>query len=266
MRRFSMLLGRHIFFAFFLLAGFLLLYAPHLSAGDFEGTLNSVSISDAAGVNQPPTANFTYINDGNFFTFDASTSSDYDGGEISYKWAFSDGTIKEGAIVTYDAQQNLADPLVVTLSVIDDRGSITILQETISFQTPFSLIIDNLDSGFSTTGLWGTTKYMPGYYGDNYRVASTQDGTATWSFSVPATQSYDIFMQWPGYGSKADTDVPYQILNNNTPVYSGTLDQSVNSGQFNLIGSFNLKTGDVSLIISRTSITSADAIKIVNSK
>jgi len=72
---------------------------------EFAGSLNTVSISDAAGTNSPPTAIFTYTQDGDTFIFDASGSYDSDGSIVEYTWDFGNGSVDAGVTASL---QNIA--------------------------------------------------------------------------------------------------------------------------------------------------------------
>lgn len=104
------------------------------AASQFEGTLDSVTISDAAGTNSPPSAALTYTLDGGTITLDASGSTDTDGTIVTYKWTFGDGTTAEGQTATYTAPEGTA--VEVTLTVVDDKDGVAIVRESISSSTP----------------------------------------------------------------------------------------------------------------------------------
>ena len=92
----------------------------------FEGSLNSVSISDAAGANSPPVANFTYDKVGDSFSFDASGSADSDGSIVEYKWDFGNGTKAIGISASCNFQTYGSFP--VTLTVLDNGGGVALAQ------------------------------------------------------------------------------------------------------------------------------------------
>jgi len=100
-----------------------------LALTEWEGTLNSVSITNAAGINIPPTANFTYIKDGDTLTFDASDSSDSDGSITEYKWRFGNDDTSTGLTTSYTYSST--EPLIATLTIVDNNGGISLFQITI---------------------------------------------------------------------------------------------------------------------------------------
>lgn len=139
------------------------LLAPPLafSATEFQGNLNSVSITDAAGTNVPPTATFTYTQEGDIFTFDASGSTDSDGSITGYKWNFGDGQFGEGASISHTIVKGLE--YQITLTTIDNAGAVTIHQEKIS-SVQSQIIAEQLTGGGQTTNIRQTRTIAQGIY------------------------------------------------------------------------------------------------------
>ena len=96
----------------------------------FDSNLKTVSISDAARTNLPPTAKLKYIKESDTFSFDASGSFDSDGYIKEYKWDLGDGTKATGITVSHK-YADTALP-VVTLTAVDNSQNVTILQQKIS--------------------------------------------------------------------------------------------------------------------------------------
>lgn len=140
---------------YLVLAGLLCLtLLTAVTAADFSGSLNSVAITDAQVTNKPPIAVFTYRRDGETITFNASGSSDPDGSITKYKWDFGNGPTSEGVTTTYTLT-NTAN-LRVTLTVVDNKGGVTLSQQTI---TPSSTsIVDDFstDTSANYARLFGT--------------------------------------------------------------------------------------------------------------
>lgn len=99
---------------------------------EFVGSLNTVSISDAAGANNPPTASLTYTQDGDTFTFDASASSDRDGSIVEYKWNFGDGSTASDVSTEKQLQPGKYS---ITLTVVDNTGGVAITQSQLDYST-----------------------------------------------------------------------------------------------------------------------------------
>jgi PKD repeat protein len=126
--------ARHLYLAALIAAACGLCHAAHaatpaLAATEFPGQLKSVTITDAAGTNTPPTAVIEYSNDGDTYTFDASKSTDSDGSIVSYKWDFGDGNTADTVTATH---QFTTTQNQITLSVTDDKNGIALAQIPLS--------------------------------------------------------------------------------------------------------------------------------------
>ena len=74
-------------------------------------------------------------------------------------------------------------------------------------------VIDNLDAGFSTTGLWWSSSSTAGYYGSDYMVASVsliETATATFTADVPADGLYHVYLWYTG-GSNRSQDCRIRV-------------------------------------------------------
>jgi PKD repeat protein len=90
----------------------------HEDEGDSTGT----TITVPPPVKEPPVASFTSSCSALFCTFDASLSSDPDGGDlVGYDWDFGDGDTATG--VTADHPYAVEGIYEVTLTVTDDEGA-----------------------------------------------------------------------------------------------------------------------------------------------
>lgn len=98
-------------------------------AANFAGSLQQVTITDAAGSNKPPKAVFTMAQSGNSVTLDASGSTDADGTISEYRWDFGDSTTGTGVKTTHQYQSFGTFP--ITLSVIDNAGGVALSQTTL---------------------------------------------------------------------------------------------------------------------------------------
>ncbi len=160
-----------------------------LFANDFQGSLDSVSISDAAGINQPPVAKFTYTKKGDTYTFDASASTDSDGTIATYRWELGDGATGNNSTFTYQAPPGSTDPISVTLTIIDDNQAVSIAQQTISLQTNLIPNADNI-------GLWNTF-HISLAKSQNTWTATAKDGRLdTPRFPIAIKSSYTFKMEY----------------------------------------------------------------------
>ena len=104
-------------------------------AGDESDTTFSI---EEAPKNQPPTASFTYSPEnpfsGDVVSFDASSSYDPEGGELTYEWNFGDGETATGKQVTHRFRGTMgeAKECTVELKIEDDKGAINSNTHTVT--------------------------------------------------------------------------------------------------------------------------------------
>lgn len=139
---------------------FILASPPPLEAEDFQGNLAGISITDSNALNQPPVAEFTYIKNGDIFTFDASESTDPDGEIIEFKWTIPETSTQKLGKTTTINFSTLSLPQQITLTIIDDSGGVSLLQKTIEKSSePTLLASDNFNSYPHATDLSTTTNW-----------------------------------------------------------------------------------------------------------
>lgn len=131
------------------------------TAADFSGSLKGVSITDAQATNISPTAAFTYKQDLESITFDASGSSDADGSITKYKWDFGDGTTSEGATATYKLINTIK--LQVTLTVVDNNNGVSLSQQTITLKGIIDDFSTNTSANYIKVYGTGTLSITGGY-------------------------------------------------------------------------------------------------------
>jgi parallel beta-helix repeat protein len=114
-----------------------------------------------------------------------------------------------------------------------------------------TVIVDNTDPDFSKVGKWKTAKDCSGFYGTNYRIAEKGDGSSsgTWTFTINESGEYSVYAQWAGH-NKCAPDAPYTLYNNDLPLDTVSMDQSKDSGEFNLIGTFWLNDGILEVVLT----------------
>lgn len=147
----------------------------------FNGTLSSVSFTDTYGGNNPPSAKFTFTQEGNTFSFDASNSSDSDGNIVKYDWDFGDGTKASGVSVSHQ----YADTTIsasISLTLLDNNNGVSILQQQIH--------IDNCQSQTADVSYFSLAKFTPTIYSDTVHGQSftpTRNGEI---YSIKVTTYY----------------------------------------------------------------------------
>ena len=165
-----------------------------MAATAFQGSLKSVSIADAVGTNTPPTAKFTYSINGTTVSFDGTGSTDSDGSIAEYKWDFGDGTTASGATATH-AFASLTG-VRVSLMVKDNNGAVTIVQNSVTSQTPVNISVNfqpatsSIPTGFvaDSGAAYSDTK------GYGWVTLPNSLGTRDRDSSLSASQAYDTFI------------------------------------------------------------------------
>ncbi len=139
-------------------------------------------------------------------------------------------------------------------------------------EPPEPIIIDDQDPGADPQppGDWYYDDWFPGayntWYADNYGDEVGQ--TFTFTPTIPLAGEYDVYMWWPNDDDEfMYEDVPVDII------YSGgtdtlSVDQTINGGQWNLLGSYDFDGGIDGKVVIRTDGTDgydvvADAVKFV---
>ena len=129
------------------------------------------------------------------------------------------------------------------------------------------MIVDNQSpANFSVSGTWASSTYVSGYYGSNYQWSNAGSGsnTATYTFSISSSGSYDISAWWTSEPERAP-DAPYTILNNGVAIATVKKNQRVNGGKFNLLGSYSLSAGTLTVRLTNAATSGfviADAVKV----
>ncbi len=245
-------------------ASMVLITTPAQTA-EFAGELKSVQIVDAGSSNLAPNAVIEYSKDAsNVYTFSAAKSSDPDGSISEYRWDFGDGNTAEGMTATH---QYAGDPTPVTLTVVDNLGGVALGQTVVNAYTePFELIVDDADTKFSTIGSWNSNNALPGFYGSGYKATPSGNGDekAFWSFDLPTAGNYQVYVQYATNDYRA-SDAPYTVQIGENNLGEKRVDQRINGGKFNSIGSFFMEKGllTVSLRSTSSGYVCADAVKVV---
>ena len=140
-------------------------------AADFSGNLKGITITDAQASNKAPIATFTYTQNGDIITFDASGSSDPDGSIAKYKWDFGNGANSEGVATKYTLK-DIAN-LQVTLTVIDNNNGVALNQQIIP--PAANRITDDFSSDTSAqyTAISGSISISGGSFGSGTAWVST---------------------------------------------------------------------------------------------
>lgn len=222
----------------------LCLFSP-ATAVDFSGSLKEVSITDAQATNKAPVAMFTYTQNGDIVTFDASGSSDPDGSISKYKWDFGNGTIAEGVTTNYNSSD--AATLKVTLTVVDNNNGVAINQQTITpatkkitddFSTDtsgnYTSISNNLSisNGVATCAAWSSASF--------YHKTSTETNDNYAQVDVTLSNSDDyagVVVRW---NSTTKTGYSVRLSGSSVKLYAHNGTNTVLLNGYNAIFSTNM--------------------------
>ncbi|MCM3748587.1 hypothetical protein M3223_14645 [Paenibacillus pasadenensis] len=135
---------------------------------------------------------------------------------------------------------------------------------------PVVVIVDNGDSGFSTTGAWTASTYDSGYQGSNYlhdgAEAANADKFAVWTPTITEAGTYKVYMKWTASFNRP-TAAPLEIKYGGVLDTSKTVNQTVNGSQWVEIGTYVLTASStansVKLLASAAGYTVADAVRFV---
>jgi len=125
----------------------------------------------------------------------------------------------------------------------DSDCSSQVCCETCTIEEPdIEIIIDNLDSGFSTTGNWWASGY-PNPYGSNALGSDVNVGSvARWTPNIQEAGQYQVYAWWTQGVGRAN-DAQYTINNHVGGSDTVTVNQKQNGGQWNLLGTYSFNAG-----------------------
>ena len=229
-----------------------------------------ITVSSASAT--APTANFTSSATSGVAPLTVTFTSTSTGSISAHSWNFGDGTTSTATSPSH-AYSN-AGTYSVSLSVTGPGGSNTMTKTnfvTVSSTPapkPNEIIVDNLTAGIqdatrTITGKW-CTSVGTGYYGTTslYSCGSTQD-RYRWSFSTPATGSYDVYVRWSTAPNRS-ASVPITIAAD-TGLVTKNFNQKANGGQWMLHGSYKFAAGVMKYVemSGANGLACADAVRIV---
>ena len=135
---------------------------------------------------------------------------------------------------------------------------------TTTFET--DLLIDNKSA--IVIGSWSSGTASTDKYAADYRFKSGGTGAAYLQFTpyVATTAVYEVY-EWHSQGSNRATNAPH-IITFNGGAQTNVINQQVNGGKWNLLGSFSFAAGNAGNIkitdnFAGTNSVMADAIKLV---
>ncbi|MDQ6631973.1 MAG: PA14 domain-containing protein, partial [Verrucomicrobiota bacterium] len=131
---------------------------------------------------------------------------------------------------------------------------------------PADIIVDNSTAG--VIGAWSTGTTSMDKYGADYRFKSPGTGAAYLQFApnISLAGNYQVY-EWHPQGVNRTTAASY-VIEFNGGAQTNSVNQQINGGQWNLLGTFNFAVGTAGGIkisddFSVGSVVLADAIKFV---
>jgi hypothetical protein len=129
------------------------------------------------------------------------------------------------------------------------------------------LLIDNKSA--VVVGSWATASGSTDKYSTDYRFASQGAGAAYLQYTpfIATAGNYEVY-EWHPQGSNRTTNAPH-VINFNGGSTTVLVNQKINGGKWNLLGTFNFAAGSVGTIRiadnfpDATQVVMADAIKLV---
>lgn len=129
------------------------------------------------------------------------------------------------------------------------------------------IVVDNPSA--TVVGSWSTGSTATDKYGSDYRYIGPGTGSSYLRYtpSIPSAGSYQVY-EWHSQGANRATAAPH-VITFNGPTTTININQQINGGQWNLLGTFNFlagTSGNVKITdnFSGASVVAiADAIKFV---
>ncbi len=127
---------------------------------------------------------------------------------------------------------------------------------------PVEVIVDNLSSGVTSVGTWNPSS-TTGFWGTNSVFSTTVGNTFTWPATLVPGTTYEVYAWWTA-ASNRYTAVPYQIRDGATLLGTVPVNQRLNGGQWNLLGTYVFTNAGASItVVQAGGITIADAVRLV---
>lgn len=146
--------------------------------------------------------------------------------------------------------------------IVSDSNECSTSADALKFVTDDEpKVIDNDDNGTASTGLW----YISGGtepFGTESRYS--KEVGAEYTYAAQVNGFHEVALWWSGYKSRC-TNVPIEIYDGDILLDSVYVDQSENSGQWNVLGAYDFD-GDAKIHIlsdSNECSTSADAVRFI---
>lgn len=111
-----------------------------------------------------------------------------------------------------------------------------------------TIVIDDGDPGFTTTGAWSTETTRLGRFGASSRRAEEVGATAEWKPRIGQAGNYELYVRWPAPRDGARPGGTLELNVGGKRVAAEVIDQQSAAGAWYYIGTFPLNQGNGCLI------------------
>lgn len=127
-----------------------------------------------------------------------------------------------------------------------------------------TIVVDDGDAEFTTTGTWSTDAALPGRFGAGSRRAEEAGATAGWNPRIERAGRYELYLRWPAAREEAQPGGTLELVVGGQDVATAAIDQRRGAGAWSYVGTFSLPAGRDCLIRFRAGAAGAlaDAVML----
>lgn len=135
--------------------------------------------------------------------------------------------------------------------------TVSVPSDTNSSNPAAGIIVDNGGTGTSSVGIWEVSGGV-NPYGSSSLYCSQSGGTYTFTTSVKG--SVEIAVWWTEYSNR-ETSVPIKVYDANQLIDTITVNQTVNGGKWNVLGTYKITNqAKIAIVSTGSGTTCADAV------
>ncbi len=165
----------------------------------------------------------------------------------------------------WDPYSSVSDHAALSFGLVDNVR----VEWSTNSTPPSDIIIDN--PAATVVGTWTTGTTAAGRYGDDYvfkDIGGTGAAYVEYRPTLQASGNYSVF-EWHSVGGNRTTDARIEVTHSGG-THAVTINQQLNGGQWNLLGTFNFAAGSAGYVrikdyFTTGSVVIADAVKFVYS-
>jgi len=153
-------------------------------------------------------------------------------------------------------------PGSVTISATSGYSSCADAIRFVPVTTPVEMIVDNLDVSTSSVGVW-LASGASGFYASNSVWANDAGDSFTLNANLVSGTTYQVY-EWHTAWPSRHTAVPHEIRDGATLLATVNVNQKVNGGGWNLLGTYTFNgPASVTILATPGYSSCADAIRFV---